>query len=135
MSRSFIDTNVIAYAADDRDPAKRATARAVLATREDQLVVSTQVLSEFYVVATKKLGISSVDAAGLVQGLTELEVVVHTSELVLRAIGTSESTHVSFWDALIIEAAAHAGCDTLVTEDLQDGWQVRGLTVVNPFAA
>jgi predicted nucleic acid-binding protein len=135
MSRSFIDTNVIAYAADDRDPAKRATARAVLATREDQLVVSTQVLSEFYVVATKKLGISSVDAAGLVQGLTELEVVVHTSELVLRAIGTSESTHVSFWDALIIEAAAYAGCDTLVTEDLQDGWQVRGLTVVNPFAA
>ena len=57
------------------------------------------------------------------------------AEVILLAIRLSQRHQISLWDALIIEAAARAGCRQLLTEDLQDGWEVRDLRIENPFSA
>lgn len=134
--RSFVDTNVFVYA-DDANPRERAkhdVAEAPLA-HERGLVISTQVLQEFYVVATRKLrpSMTAEDAANSVQRMTRLEVVVLDVPLVLSAIGTSRSATISLWDALVVEAARHARCDRILTEDLAHGQTIRGVTVENPF--
>ena len=102
-ARWFVDTNVLVYAFDDGEPAKRDRARELLAKPGAPLALSAQVIGEFYVVVTRKLA-------------------------------TSRSAQLSYWDALIVEAAAAAGCDRLLTEDLTHGATVRTVLVQNPFA-
>jgi len=58
-----------------------------------------------------------------------------SAELVLAAIGTTQSARISIWDALIIEATREAGCERVLTEDLSDGQVIRGVRVENPFRA
>jgi predicted nucleic acid-binding protein len=135
--RQFIDTNVLVYAFDRADPRKRATAQSVLAAAEpDTSVVSAQVLNEFYVTVTRKLAqpLAVGPARAAVRGMTALDVVPLTGELVLRGIDRATTSQVSLWDALIIEAALEAGCQTLLSEDLSDGQSFDDLVVVNPFA-
>jgi len=135
-SRSFVDTNVFVYAADvgSTEGAKRDVASCLLAD-ESGLVVSTQVLQEFYVVVTRKLrpSMSAEEAAQSVQRMTRLEVVLLDVPLVRRAIDTSRSATISLWDALVVEAALRAKCDRIVTEDLSHGRTIHGVTVHNPF--
>ncbi len=134
--RAFLDTNVVVYLFDDDEPKKQARARAVLGDREFDLVVSTQVLGEVYVTLTRKLArpLAPEAAADAIDALAELPV-VHTDVALVRvAIETSRQTQLSYWDALIVEAAASAGCDQLLTEDLATGSTLRGVAVVNPFA-
>jgi predicted nucleic acid-binding protein len=138
--RKFFDTNVLVYLHDRDDPRKRAVASEILeaAVRSDEVVLSTQVLQEFFVVTTGPAkAVLDVEAAeAQVRRYSRLEVVGSDAALVLLAIQRQRSSRVSFWDALIVEAALRAGCRTLYSEDLQDGWVVDGqLTVVNPFAA
>lgn len=136
--RVFLDTNVLVYlfAADEAE--KREAARSLLSTehRPDDLVISTQVLQEFYVTVTRKLDppLAEADALDAVRSLTELIVVPIDPPIVLRAITLSQRHRVSLWDALIVQAAIEGGCDRLLTEDLNAGWSVGGLQVVNPFA-
>jgi predicted nucleic acid-binding protein len=134
--RSFVDTNVIVYLFDDGEPAKQARARRLIADPETPaLVVSTQVLAECYVTLTRKLphplDLSSARIA--IERLAEWPVVQTDTALVLAAIATCEQEQVSFWDAMIIEAAATADCDRLITEDLHDGATIRGVRIENPF--
>ena len=135
--RSFLDTNVIVYAADENpsDRAKHDIAVELLASDPPSLVVSTQVLQEFYHVVTRKLAkpLDARRAAAAVRALTKLAVVGSSAELVLAAIGTSQSAQISIWDAVIIEAAREAGCERVLTEDLSDGQVIRGIRVQNPF--
>jgi predicted nucleic acid-binding protein len=133
--RSFVDTNVLVYCHDRGEPAKREKALALLASSERDLVVSTQVLQEFYVTVVRKLekplGQASAEAA--VRDLAQLPVVTVDPPMVLAAIATSRAHQLSLWDALILQAAIAGGCHEVLTEDLQDGFQLGPVIVTNPF--
>ncbi len=133
--RSFLDTNILAYAVDDADVGKRDVARELIAAPEERLVVSTQVLSEFYVVTTRKLAspLSEQDAARAVEALSKLPTVVMDQALVRSGIGISREARLSLWDGLILAAASAGGCDRVLTEDLADGASIRSVRVENPF--
>lgn len=139
MSASaFLDTNVLVYAVDDADPRKRDLARAILrAGPAGDVVLSTQVLSEFYVVVTRKLAqpMSEADAAAAVDQLAKLPIVMTDAELVRSGIAISRESRLSLWDGLIAAAAAAGGCDRLLSEDLADGMTIRSVRIENPFRA
>jgi len=130
---AFLDTNVIVYAFDTSAPDKQATARGIL--ERANLVTSTQVLGELYVTLTRKIPIT-LPASGAQQVIEKLRtgsVIDISADLVSAAIKTSIRFQLSYWDALIIEAAVASGCATVLTEDLNDGETINGVRVVNPF--
>jgi predicted nucleic acid-binding protein len=95
------------------------------------------VLQEFYWVTTRKVRrpLEPEIARREVERLASLGPIVVHSNLVLAAIDRSVASKISFWDGLVVECALSAGCSTLYSEDLQDGWEVdRRMRVVNPFA-
>lgn len=134
--RAFLDTNVLVYLFDRDTPAKQQRAREVLAAEGGSASVSTQVLQEFYVTVTRKLGqpLAEKDAEAAVRDLAALEVVPIDTPLVLAAIARSRADRLSLWDALVVESALRSGCRRLLTEDLQDGRLFGRLRVENPFA-
>ncbi len=134
--RAFLDTSVLVYAFDDGEPRKRDRARALLSAPPAPLTLSAQVIGEFYVVVTRKLAkpLPAVDARAAVAQLLRLPVVPVDAELAAAAVASSESSQLSYWDALIVEAARAAGCDVLLTEDLADGATIRSVRIENPFA-
>lgn len=136
--KTFLDTNVLVYSVDENpaDKAKHDRAIELLSSRPDELVVSTQVLQEFYSVTTRKLRppLSEETAAAAVHGIAKLDVVGSNAPLVLAAIDISRTDQLSLWDSLIIEAARRAGCERILSEDLNDGQVIRGVAVENPFS-
>ena len=136
-ARSFVDTNVWVYAVDTDEPAKQVLARAVLDPSDgSSLVVSAQVLGEFYVTVTRKFGrrVTEDAAASMVERMRQLPVVAIDADLVAAAISGTRAWQLSYWDALIVAAAAAAGCSRVLTEDLADGATYGGVRVENPFA-
>jgi predicted nucleic acid-binding protein len=135
----FIDTNILVYAHDLNDQRKAITAIAHLTElwSAGTGAISTQVLQEFYSVATGKLRppMTPAEARQAVADYAEWAVVETTPQLIVSATILHERDDVSFWDALIVEAALLSGADTLLTEDLQHGRTFGGLTVRNPFLA
>lgn len=133
--RWFVDTNVLVYLFDSDSPVKQAKARRILDANEDRIVLSTQVLGEFYVTVTRKLGtpLAAGPAAEAVRELCAFPVRPLGTELVRAAVRRSASSRLSYWDALIVESAMEAGAAVLLTEDLQDGRKFDALLVVNPF--
>jgi predicted nucleic acid-binding protein len=131
----FVDTNVLVYADDAHDPAKRARARDLLrrVLREGSGKLSPQVLQEFFAAATRKLGLSAVDARERIEVFARMEVVRLDVDDVLAAIDLDRLHDLSIWDALVVRAALLAGCRTLHTGDLLEGRRFEGLQVVNPF--
>ena len=133
----FIDTNILVYAHDPRDPSKQKVAQAVLRRlwQERSGVLSTQVLIQFYNTATRKMkpAMSKPDARAI---LTDYSTwcSADTSPLQLVWASSLEERHsTSWWDALIIEAAMRSGAKTLLSEDLQHGRKFGEMTVRNPF--
>jgi predicted nucleic acid-binding protein len=136
-SRTFIDTNVFVYALDADEPRKQSLAIEVLQdTPSNQVVTSTQVLGEFYVVVTSKLArpLTAEQAQLEVRRLAPLARVSIYRQLVLEAVQLSQSNKISYWDALVVRAAAVAGCARLLSEDLGDDQVISGVRVENPFA-
>jgi len=131
----FVDTNVVVYAFDTADIQKQQAAIAVLES-DRRLVVSTQVLLEVWWVLTRRLShpLPEDTAAVVVDELCRLPVVTIDVEMVRRAIDISRRFRIAVWDALIIAAARSAGCDSVLSEDLQAGQDFDGVTVENPFA-
>ena len=137
--RAFVDTNVLLYAYDATESLKQPLARAVLETlwNERSGTLSTQVLQEFYVAATRKLShpLSRHEAREIVELYSTWPTVVIDRTVILAATRIEEDHRLSFWDALILEAARLAGASRLVTEDLQHGQIVGGVGIENPFLA
>ncbi|MDQ2879733.1 MAG: PIN domain-containing protein [Actinomycetota bacterium] len=135
--RSFVDTNVFVYAADEspEERDKHKIASSLLVADPDELVISTQVLQEFYVTVTRKLRtpLSTQRAASAVRAMAKLDVVHVDVPLVFAAMDTSRAARISLWDALMIEAARQAGCSRILSEDLSNGQVIRNVVVENPF--
>lgn len=137
MSRSFFDTNVLLYLFDNSVPEKKARAQEVFSEEVEagRAVLSTQVLQEFYVNATRKLAepLSPEAAEAQVRDFARLPLVRVDEAMILAAIERNRDMSFSFWDALVVEAALRAGAGRLLTEDLQHGQEMDGLRVENPF--
>lgn len=131
----FIDTNVLVYSADANAPAKQKRAREMLRKAEEDAngVISTQVLQEFYVTATRKLSIEPLMAKGMLNTFATLELVVVDFPLIKEAADCSVLEQLSFRDALIVVSAQKANCGVLWTEDLNHGQNIRGVTIHNPL--
>jgi len=134
-SKVFIDTNILVYAMDTFDKAKQKRCRDLLRGVEGNLrgVVSTQVLQEFYVTATRKLGTDPLLVKDLLHAFERFEIVIVSPEIIMEAIDSSILNRLSFWDALIVAAAESARCERIWTEDLNHGQIIRGVRVENPF--
>jgi predicted nucleic acid-binding protein len=133
----FIDTNVLVYAHDRSETQRQPVAQALLAElwQNRTGALSTQVLQEFYVVATRKYDppMSRREARQLVDAYSHWQLVQVDVALILAASQLEEHHTISFWDALIVEAARRAGANRLVTEDLQTGRRLAGVLIHNPF--
>jgi predicted nucleic acid-binding protein len=129
--RAFLDTNVIAYTLAN-DARKKEIAESLLLNRP---VISVQVVNELVSVAMRKLAYprdAAISAARVV--MDQCEVMSLEPQNVLRAFAVGDRYGFSHWDALIVAVASRLGCDTLYSEDMQDGQVLAaGLRVVNPF--
>lgn len=132
---AFLDTNVLVYAFDQSEPAKRAIAIEIIAGEMGPYTVSAQVLNEFYWTATRKLQppLSTETAEQVVEKLSSGYVVPIDALLVRQAIKLVEEARLPLWDAGIVAAARRAGADKLLTEDLNHGLVIDGVTIHNPF--
>ncbi len=135
-ARSFLDTNILVYTDDHDAPEKQARALELVAELRGagNGVLSTQVLQEYFAVATRKLGVPAQVARRKVELFARNELIVLGLDHILPAIDLTRLHSISFWDALIVQAAKAAHCSTLYSEDLQVGAAFEGLRVVNPFA-
>jgi len=135
--RVFVDTNLWVYRLDRRKPEKRDFIRDWLReiAEEHDIVVSTQVLIELRSVLTRKLDppLPGSDTRAALEALSAFEVVPANSDLVLDAHELANTAQLSWFDALIAEAAIRSGCSVLYSEDLNHGQRLGDLTVHNPF--
>lgn len=135
---AFVDTNVLLYAHDASETVKRGIAAGVLARlwRDRMGVLSTQVLQEFYDAGTRRLRppVPRSVAREVIEQYRAWPVVLVEPSLIVSASLVQERHQLSFWDALIVEAARVAGATRLLTEDLSHGRVIEGVTIVNPFA-
>ncbi|HKK27404.1 MAG TPA: PIN domain-containing protein [Gemmatimonadota bacterium] len=133
----FVDTNVLVYARDGSEPEKQPAASdwmdALWEAREGRL--SAQVLHEYYVTVTRKLqpGLDPASARTDVRALGAWQPLGLDGALIESAWEAEDRFGFAFWDALIVAAARRLGCDHLLSEDLQDGQDLDGLLVVDPF--
>jgi predicted nucleic acid-binding protein len=134
---AFFDTNILIYADDTSSPAKRKRASALYAEhlREGAAVVSLQVMQEYFVAATRKLGLDPRFAQRKVELMACGKVVRFEPGDVIAAIELHRLNQISLWDALIVQAARCAGAAILYSEDLHPGSAPGGVRVVNPFTA
>ncbi len=132
--RSFLDSNVIVYTDDPEEHEKREHAVAlVAAARQTGLgVISTQVMQEYFNATTRKLGTPAEAARRKIEALGHLDVVQIDPALVLAAIDLYRLHQLSIWDALIVQAAAAAGCRQLLTEDMVTGSRLSMASMAGP---
>ncbi len=132
---SFIDSNILVYAEASDELTKRYTALTLL--RHLKLsgkgVISTQVLQEFANVALRKMGLDANHVREQLGAHQQFEVVQVTPTLINAAVDLHQTRSLSFYDALIVQAAITSGCATLYSEDLNTGEVINGVKIVNPF--
>lgn len=133
--RCFFDTNILVYAHDPGDAAKRTRARALIgnAIEDESFVVSSQVLAEFYATTLRRRFLAPELALDFVRFWGSHDTVPHSADLVARGIELHQAHSLSVWDGFIVQAALDARCDVLFSEDLQHGRRFGSLEVVNPF--
>ncbi|HEX9693257.1 MAG TPA: PIN domain-containing protein [Gemmatimonadales bacterium] len=133
----FVDTNVLVYARDLAVPDKQRAAALWLEHLWEVGAgrVSFQVLHEFYVTVTRKLnpGLSRAEARDDVRTLFAWQPVMADRIVIEAAWTLQERYDLSWWDALIVAAASRAGCRLLLTEDFQEGQELGGVRITNPF--
>jgi predicted nucleic acid-binding protein len=134
---SFVDTNILVYAEDADAGQKHRKARDLVVElwNSGGGVVSVQVLQEFYVTVTRKLRrpLAASKASEIIRQYLTWTVVNNTGALLTAALDLQQKARLSFWDALIVQAAIDSGCDQLFSEDLNDGQRFDSVVVVNPL--
>lgn len=137
--RVFVDTNMWAYRLDRREPDKSEFIRNWLRklALEHEIVISAQVLIELRSVLTRKLkpALSWPDTGVALEALAEFEVVPANASFVLDAHELARTWKLSWFEALIVEAAVRSGCERLYSDDLSHGQMIEELKVENPFVS
>jgi predicted nucleic acid-binding protein len=135
----FVDTNVLVYALDRSDSPKKLVARRLMdeLMEEDRLRLSTQVLQELFVTLTRKVSrrCTTEEALETLEDLSAWPVVLIDYAAIRSAGRLADQAQLSFWDALVVVAAARSGATVLYTEDLNAGQEILGVRVCNPFQA
>ena len=133
----FVDRGILVYAFDDSDSVRQAVAeRAILELMEnDRIRLSTHVLQEFYVAVTRRVGnpLSPGVALSILYELSAWPVVIVDTALVRETALLSKDQRLSFWESLLITAAARSGAETLYTDALTPGQTPLGVGIVDPF--
>jgi predicted nucleic acid-binding protein len=136
-AKSFVDTNVLVYAHDNKEGRKQEAAKKILSdlTLHRSGVLSMQVLQEFYTTATRKLASSlpKKEARAIVNDFAYWCVETTPVEI-SRAFRIEDEARIGFWDALIVAAAIKSGATRILSEDLNAGQIIAGITIENPFA-
>lgn len=131
-----VDTNVLIYVHDDRDPAKQATADALVQSLTD-VVLLWQVACA-YIAASRKIVTRGYSVEMAWRDLRKLQTVwvieCPTDDVLVRAEDLMQRYSLSSWDALLVAACLEAGVTRLYTEDFDDSLRAEGLEVINPFA-
>jgi predicted nucleic acid-binding protein len=133
--RSFIDTNVLVYAEASDAPDKQQAALALLKRLYEagDGVLSTQVLQEYCNVAIKKLKLPAAHIRAQLDLYEQFEIVQVTPAIIRAGLDLHQTRSVAFYDALIIACADAAGCNVLLSEDLNAGEVMAGVRIINPF--
>ena len=131
----FLDTNILVYAALNQDPVKHRLAALLLkdALLNNDGVISAQVINEFANTLFKKTRRTPREIQELISRFMPLNRMDMTTALVNEAIEIKTRYELQYYDALIVAAAKRCGCDTLLTEDLNDGQTYDGVLCRDPF--
>jgi predicted nucleic acid-binding protein len=135
--KAFVDTNILMYALDRSAGVKHERARALVEDlwHSGNGVLSVQVLQELCINLRRKAGdaFSLEDRREVIRNYSKWEVITNTAESILRALDLEVRYRMSFWDALIMQAANEAKASILYSEDLASGQHYGTVRVVNPF--
>jgi len=133
----FVDTNIIVYAYDISAGEKHRKAVEIMKDiwSTGFGIISSQVLQEFFVNVTRKIAkpLSALTAKEIVKDLLKWKTVSINGEIILEAIDIHNEHKYSFWDSAIIAAAIEGGAGVLLSEDLTNKHQIKGLVIKNPF--
>jgi predicted nucleic acid-binding protein len=133
----FVDTNILVYAHDRSAGLKHKRARTLIEGlwNSGRGVLSTQVLQELCINVRRKAGhpLSAEETRRLMQDYLSWEIVVNTPASVIEALDIEVRHKISFWDALILQAAESCGAGILYSEDLTTGRRYGSIRVVNPL--
>ena len=131
----FIDTNVFVYAADSKNPEKRAIARNLISMSVSSggCRISVQVLNEFASVAARKLGLTIGEIKAYLEMFRALPVLPMSTDVTEKGLDVMKRYGLQFYDSLLLVSASESGCDEFVSEDLNDGQIYCGMRAVNPF--
>jgi predicted nucleic acid-binding protein len=134
--RVALDTNILVYAEGLNGEDRQQRALAALASLDsDELLVPAQALAELFTALTRKARWPAGKARAAVLAWHDACLVADTtSSVLLEAIDLASMHQYSLWDAVMLAAAAQAGCRVLLSEDMQDGFIWRGVEIRNPFA-
>lgn len=136
--KAFFDTNILVYAFDKNETQKSPIAKQLISEYggKGNLILSTQVLQEFYVTVTRmgRSLLTKEDAEDIVNDLAEFPLIQIDKTIISLAMKRHQSNEFSFWDSLIVEAALQSGCNILLSEDMQNGRVIGSLTIKNPFS-
>jgi predicted nucleic acid-binding protein len=135
--KCFVDTNILVYAHDFTQGAKHERARALVQKlwESGNGVLSTQVLQELCISLRRKAArpLSAEGTRKVIEDYASWEIIVNTAESVLEALDIEMRHKISFWDALIVQAAGSSGAEVLYSEDLADGQSYGEVRVINPL--
>ena len=131
----FLDTNVFLYSFLNQDTRKKAVAAMLVteAVRRQNGYVSLQVVKEFCNVMVKKSGKPVSKIFQAIDVFRRMNMINGALDMVRRALEIRERHDIQFYDSLMLSAAEAAGCDTIYTEDLNDGQIYVGVRAINPF--
>lgn len=133
--KRFFDTNIVVYLYSQDEPDKQSIAKDLF--KNNQPIISTQVLGELANVLRKKFQCEYIDIATVITQVTAVcQVATMTSDNIVNALTLAEKYRYSFYDSLIIAVALAENCTILYTEDLQHGQVIEStLTIQNPFSS
>lgn len=137
----LIDTNILVYAIDEDEGNKHKKAKDIISkyvSNQNEMALSTQNISEFFVVSTEKIHnpIPKDYAKIIINTLIKLpniKILIINDETIIEAIELSERYNISYWDALIASTMIENNIFTIYTENEKDFKKIPGLTVINPL--
>lgn len=133
--KAALDTNILAYAEGVNGASMKKAALDLLAKLPpNSVVLPVQVLGELFQVLVRKAGCKPAEAREVILGWYDTFAPIETSLAVMLAAADLATRRFGIWDAVILSAAAEADCRLLLSEDLQDGFIWRGVTITNPFS-